>query len=504
MSATGATARSGCASTGAAVGVDCGVHGSTLVLVSELVPRPTVEPVNVEHELAAFEGVLLDALGQIGLPNTGVLVGFEQRHRVFKNFPDAVSLLGPEDRGRAMYLSKFLAAVGAGLFDAALNYLWDETVAELRRRVAAYDLAYFFDIAVQSPERRKNLRGADDLARVEDQELIRACREIGLISDIGYQQLDLIRYMRNHASAAHPNQNDITALQLLGWVETCIKEVITLPESIAVAETRRLLANVRSGTIDKTSAAQTAEFFRALRVEQADNIGAGLFGIYVDPSSIEQARDGVRLLLPLLWQHISEPQRKQFGVRYGRFVANGDAAQATLARELLDVVGAAAYLPEPIRVADIAGALDELLVAHRGFNNFYSEPAPARRLFELVGQQGVPAAISEIYVQALVEVFLTNGNGVAWNAEPHYRGMLERLAPAEAEAAMLLLFEPTVSSQLRFDLGKAKLAELLEIIGTKVTSPAARDVLDAIRSFTGPPDGIAKDSNLKRLADRIR
>ena len=33
-----------------------------------------------------------------------------------------------------------LAAVGAGLFDAALNYLWDETIAEFRRRVARYDL----------------------------------------------------------------------------------------------------------------------------------------------------------------------------------------------------------------------------------------------------------------------------------------------------------------------------------------------------------------------------
>ena len=30
-----------------------------------------------------------------------------------------------------------------GLFDAALNYLWDELVSELRRRVAGFDLAYF-------------------------------------------------------------------------------------------------------------------------------------------------------------------------------------------------------------------------------------------------------------------------------------------------------------------------------------------------------------------------
>jgi hypothetical protein len=28
---------------------------------------------------------------------------------------------------------------------------------------------------------------------------------IDLLSDAGFMQIDLIRYMRNHASAAHPN-----------------------------------------------------------------------------------------------------------------------------------------------------------------------------------------------------------------------------------------------------------------------------------------------------------
>lgn len=36
-----------------------------------------------------------------------------------------------------------IAAAAVGLFDASLNYLWDETVSELRRRVAGFDLSYF-------------------------------------------------------------------------------------------------------------------------------------------------------------------------------------------------------------------------------------------------------------------------------------------------------------------------------------------------------------------------
>ncbi len=58
-----------------------------------------------------------------------------------------------------------------------------------------------------------------------DQELIDGAKKIELISDIGYAQLDLIRFMRNYASAAHPNQNELRATQLIDWIETSIKKL---------------------------------------------------------------------------------------------------------------------------------------------------------------------------------------------------------------------------------------------------------------------------------------
>ncbi len=470
--------------------------------MSELVPSSGTSPVRVGDQLPEFEQAMLAELSSIGLPTVGVLVSVDERRTVFANFENAISNLEVSDRGRALYLSKFLAAIGAGLFDAALNYLWDETVAELRRRVAAYDLAYFYDVAVTSPERRKHLRTHDDLTRIEDQELIRAAREMALISNVGFQQLDLIRYMRNHASAAHPNQNDVLAYQLLGFLQTCIHEVITLPESNEVAETKRLLQNVRDGNIDATMAAATAEFFRGLGQIQADNIAAGLFGIYVENQSTEPARDGVRLLLPELWALVSEDQRQQFGMRYGRYVANGDNSQAALARQLLDVLGASAYLPEPVRVAELAAAIEDLVMAHRGFNNFHTEPASARRLNTLAGEH-VPPAVLTPYVASLIEVFLTNGSGIARNADPSYREMISRFTPEAAEVAMRELFSEVTQSKLRWDIPRRKYAELLDLLDPKITRPVARDLIDAIRSFNGSPSDLAKDSELKRLRGRL-
>ena len=173
-------------------------------------------------------------------------------------------------------MSKTIAAVAVGLF-AAPNYLWDETVSELRRRVAGYDLGYFFDIAVNSPDRRKHLSTADDLARVDDVDLLRACREIGLISTVGHAQLDHIRALRNYASAAHPNQVGLTGLQLAQWLETCIREVITLPLDTVTAETGKSLRNIKGARLGQADIGAITAFFDELPGDRADALAAGLF-----------------------------------------------------------------------------------------------------------------------------------------------------------------------------------------------------------------------------------
>ena len=66
-------------------------------------------------------------------------------------------------------------------------------------------------------------------------------KEIDMISDVGYQHLDYIKYMRNWASAAHPNQTEVTGLQLISWLETCIREIINLPVQQVTVETGRFL-----------------------------------------------------------------------------------------------------------------------------------------------------------------------------------------------------------------------------------------------------------------------
>ena len=255
-------------------------------------------------------------LSQTGLPIAQLFVPVTERKTLIAALPGVLDKLEPKVLNRSFYVSKMIAAATVGLFDAALNYLWDELVSELRRRVAGFDLKYFFDIATGgNTDLRKSLKGEEDLTKIDEASLLRASLTIGLITDVGYQRLDHIRYMRNHASAAHPNQVSLTGLDLANWLQICITEVINTPPDTVTANTGRLLANIKNAPLDQPSVDAAAAFFDQLPPDRADTLGNGLFGLYTDPSRVTAA-DNVRILWPKLWPFVTEDSRSSYGLRH--------------------------------------------------------------------------------------------------------------------------------------------------------------------------------------------
>jgi hypothetical protein len=342
------------------------------------------------------------------------------------------------------------------------------------------------------------------LDKIDDSELIHGAKAIELISELGFKHLDYIRYMRNWASAAHPNQNELTGLQLVSWLETCIIEVISLPLSNVAIEIGRLLANVKTNSISEAEARNIGVFFANLTQDQVNSLAAGLFGIYSRTDTTQTTRDNVRRLLPLLWDRVNETTRQQFGTKYGKFVANHDQEEANLARELLDVVGGQAYVPAKMRAAEIETAVENLLTAHREFNNFHNEPAFARALRRLVGKAGViPREANHSYVLGLVEVFLTNGHGVAVNAEPHYLALLNYLDQQQGQLAVLSFTVPHIASRLQFSLCQKKFRQLLSLMEPKLPI-AAKELITDIEAYNGPLDRMKDDSRIKRKVTNLQ
>jgi len=456
-------------------------------------------------EIQAFEAGLLQSLKGYGLPAENILVAVSEREVVFANVKTVVEKIPAVRRIDSVYISKFMAAAAAGLFDAALNYLWDETISQLRHRVSQYDISYFYDNAVgTSSDKRKKLKGVEDLDKIDDSELISGARHTELISEMGFKHLDLIRFMRNWASAAHPNQNELTGLQLVAWLQTCIIEVISTPISMVAADIRKFLSNIKETNLTTTDARQAAAFFINLQHVQVNNLATGLFGLYTRPDTVTHVRANIHQVMPLLWPRIDERTRNSFGIRYGRYVANGDQVQKQFARQFLEIVNGESYIPDDLRAADLDVAIDNLLTAHRGFGNFAAEPPFARQLQRLVGMSGnVPDQINEKYVLSLVEVFLTNANGVCWGGDEIYISMISQFDSTQALIAVLSFFDPTIASKLQFELPCTKFKELLILIEPKISSPAVHEMIHIIRAFRGSWDKMKDYSPIKQRFDAL-
>jgi hypothetical protein len=465
----------------------------------EIIPKTSYDV-----QLRDFEGGLVNFLEQHNLPSTGIFVGVPERLNVFKNLEGVIVQIDKREKEQSLYLSKFIAGVASGLFDAALNYLWDETILQIRKRVIQYDLEYFYDNAVNG-EKRKRLKDEGDLPKVDDYELIKGSKEIGLISELGFKHLEYINYMRNWASAAHPNQNEITGLQLISWLETCVKEVISLPISNITIQIKQLLVGLKSTIISNSDAQEIAVFYTNLTQEQANNLVSGFFGIYTKPDTESQTLQNINKLLPLIWDRIEEDTRDTFGLKYANFVANNYQHEKKLSREFLQLVNAESYIPDDLRVLEIETAIDNLLSAHRRFNNFYNEPPFANQLSRIIGDPPkVPKAINRKYVYALVETFLTNGNGVTGGAEPIYLDLLSKLNSLQANIAVLSFNDTKISSKLQFNLCQRKFRELIDLMKPIITTPPIKELIDKIDDYKGRLDGLKNDKQIKISVDNLK
>jgi hypothetical protein len=423
--------------------------------------------------------------------------------KVFQNSLKALSRLPEHKRETSIYISKFLAATASGLFDAALNYLWDETILELRNRVLQYDLSYFYDQAIHA-ERRKQFKDESDLVKVSNSELIDGARKIEIISDVGYKHLDYINFMRNWASAAHPNQTEITGLQLIAMLETCIREVISLPPSLVAVRIKELLENIKENELSEEDAKSIGPFFLELSQEQAGSLLSGFFGIYCDPDTTSRTRDNIHLLLPQLWGAVTEETKYKIGMKYANYKVNNYKKEASYAHKFLDLAGGLAYIPEQLKIVEIDTAMNNLLQAHRGSDNFYHEPPFARVLQDLISQTGsVPRQIRNDYVFSLVEVFITNGYGVAWNAEPIYIDLIKRFDSTQAIVAILSFSQNRIASKLQLELCEKKFKVLLQILKVKVTSPIVKELISDIENFGNSLDKLRTDEKIIKKGEAL-
>lgn len=400
--------------------------------IAEVEVIPPEKKAALPQETDAFTLGLTTFLDARGLPSENVLVPIDERRKLFRNLDDALQQLAGTSREDAYYVSKFVASSAVGLFDAALNYVSNETILALRRRVADFDLNYFFDSVFSGSKTRDQYSSEDDLKKIEDWQFINGCKQTGIISEHAFFKLDHIREMRNFASAAHPNQAELTGLELAGYLESCINHVLSRPPEEGAINNRLLLRSLRAGALAEKDAEPIRVQIAKLPVPYANILLRAMLGMYVDPAIAPQIRTNIDLVVTSCWARADEQTRRNAGLQYGKFSANAEMEKKKLARAFLEKVDGLTYLTDDMRAIEIKERAEALWNAHVAWNNFYNEEPHAESLARMtVAGATVPEVARPDFVRIVTRCYMGNGYGVATAAVPAFNRMIDAWSAAE-------------------------------------------------------------------------
>ena len=162
---------------------------------------------------------------------------------------------------------------------------------------------------------------------------------------------------------------------------------------------------------------------------------------------------------------------------------NGENEKSQLADAFLRKVDGLKYIPDDLKSAKLLPLLEDLINAHENVNNFYTEPSIAKEIITLIKSTKIPSAIATDFVIKILYVYLTNGNGEAWNANSYYEEMLSSLSESQAIIGLTLLDNKDIARKLLRENCVRKFKYFLNIISPKITNPIGKDLIEALKKF---------------------
>lgn len=332
-------------------------------------------------------------------------------------------------------LVKMCIAVKSGLFDSAVNYIWNTSVTALRSKLKKFGL--------QVAAKILNRNDLDDnkIYDLKDNDLLQICLKLNLISEDGYFFLNQNREIRNNYSLAHPNKNNetIEKYELYSFFERCIKYSFNDDRELIGIDFKDFTQSLKSGSFSEDAISLWNDRIKKTTSAQRSSIFSLLYGVYVDKNSLESERGNAFKLLQLTRDTMSDNEISVLVEQYNTYLVKPDETKKTASRDLFKRLNLISYLTDSEKISIFSKAIDLLQQSHDGFDNFYNEVPFAEKLLQLRDSSAVPDILKEKYVTCLLDCYTGNPYGVSWGAIQFYENMIKELTSKEINIIIMLL-----------------------------------------------------------------
>ena len=449
---------------------------------------------------------IVEFLEQIGLPADNIIAEQSERAIIGQNLPAYIESLPAEIKRDARYLSKFVVGAGFGLFDYSLNAIWNEVVLDLRKKAIAYGVDIFFDSAVGGKAREFYTK-EDDLASLKDSVLLDTSRKLELISDTTYKKLKHILDMRNDIGISHPTNYTINAFELLGWLQTCIQDVLNDRPTEAALQVQAFIQNLKTYTtpIDPATQKTIQVKITELASHHLASIIRTTFGIYVTSDTDPQVRKNISIIAPAIWANCRDEPKYKIGIILEGYNTNLHKEKYELGEQFFQVVGGNPYRSPNERAVIIDTLLDQLLERHNGWDNFHHEAPVADSLASYIQEQNdILPNNAEKLVKVVLMCRIGRGvsycGGVSPRGKGYYDHLLAILGDKYAPHAMAILTHYEIQRKLDTPVCRSQAKQALEIVKQSVVNARIVECLDYLINKIESTGKCVLDSEFKKLS----
>ncbi len=449
---------------------------------------------------------VVDFLQQFGLPSDNIIADQDERSIIGKNLPAYIESLPDDVKRDARYLSKFVVGAGIGLFDYSLNAIWNEVVLDLRKKAIAYGIDIFFDSAVGGKV-REFYQTDDDLASLKDAVLLDTCRKLELIADTTYKKLKHILEMRNDIGISHPTNYTINAFELLGWLQTCVKDVLNDRPTEAALQVQAFIRNLKdlSEPLDEPTRRTIEARIGELASHHVASILRTTFGIFVSPDTDPQVRKNISEIAPAIWNNCMDEPKFKLGIILEGYNTNLHREKYKLGEEFFRTVDGNPYRSSNERALIVDALLDQLLEKHNGWDNFHHEAPVADSLASYIQDQkdilpNFAAKMVKVILMCRIGRGVTYCNGVSPRGEAYYDRLLQLLGDKYAPHAMASLTHYEIQRKLGSDVARQQARVALELVKQSVVNTRLIECLDFLIAGIEKNGKCVLDSRFKKLS----
>lgn len=446
-------------------------------------------------------------LANLGLPSDNIIASNQERGIINKTLPDYISKLPADLKKNARYLSKFVVGAGFGLFDYALNSIWNEVTLALRNKAITYGLDIFFDASVGG-KMRELYSSEEDLAGLKDNTLLNTCKKLELITETTYKKLAHILDMRNDIGISHPTNYTINAFELMGWFQTCIQDVLQDMPSDSAIQVKAFIENLKKlETIIEDEKAQKIQTqISSLSSQHCSRILRTIFGLYVSADSNQILRKNISKITSIIWGASSDEVKYKIGIMVEGFNNNLHTEKYKRGCEFFEIANGNKYRTKSERVINLENLSNELREAHFGYDNYYNEvPVIKKIMTYFEDSTDIPNEIARNLIHSVMLCRIGRGlsykRGVSPSGKDYYIQLFNMLKDDFIPMFIAQLCEFDIQQKISRNIAMEQALEMIDEVKQNIINERYIESLDYLLSEFPKTERAIFNTQFKKLTN---